>query len=147
MDEYGRLLPCPERFPSAAGGAGFRPLADYIHSLGLKFGIHIMRGVPRAAAQQHLPISWEAARRRMRLLIRPLSAAGIGTCTACAGRKEGSQAYYDSFLPFLHSGGVDYVKCDDICNTNLYKENPYSAAHEIGEMLHKAIEKTAGPLC
>ena len=39
MDEYGRLLPCPERFPSAADGAGFKPLADYIHSLGLKFGI------------------------------------------------------------------------------------------------------------
>ena len=56
MDEYGRLLPCPERFPSAADGAGFRPLADYIHSLGLKFGIHIMRGIPRAAAQEHLPV-------------------------------------------------------------------------------------------
>src|SRR5215469_5911532 len=45
MDEYGRLLPDPQRFPSAAGGSGFKPLADYAHSLGLKFGIHIMRGI------------------------------------------------------------------------------------------------------
>ena len=56
MDEYGRLLPAENRFPSAANGAGFKPLADYVHSLGLKFGIHIMRGMPRMAAHQHLPI-------------------------------------------------------------------------------------------
>ena len=56
MDEYGRLLPAPKRFPSSVGGNGFKPLADYVHSLGLKFGIHIMRGIPRAAAERHLPI-------------------------------------------------------------------------------------------
>ena len=56
MDGYGRLLPAPNRFPSAAKGQGFKPLADSIHSLGLKFGIHIMRGLPRMAAHQHLPI-------------------------------------------------------------------------------------------
>ena len=51
MDEYGRLIPAENRFPSAKGGAGFKPLADRIHSLGLKFGIHIMRGMPRQAAE------------------------------------------------------------------------------------------------
>ena len=56
MDEYGRLFPAVNRFPSAANGAGFKPLADYVHSLGLKFGIHIMRGMPRMAAHKHLPI-------------------------------------------------------------------------------------------
>ena len=56
MDEFGRLVPAVNRFPSAAGGAGFKPLADYVHSLGLKFGIHIMRGIPRLAAHRHLPI-------------------------------------------------------------------------------------------
>ena len=33
MDEYGRLQPAPGRFPSSAGGKGFKPLADYVHSL------------------------------------------------------------------------------------------------------------------
>ena len=50
MDEYSRLLPCVKRFPSSADGKGFGPLADYVHGLGLKFGIHIMRGIPRQAA-------------------------------------------------------------------------------------------------
>src|SRR5215469_8233217 len=56
MDEFGRLIPAPNRFPSSAGGKGFRPLADYIHSQGLKFGIHIMRGVPRRAVDANLPV-------------------------------------------------------------------------------------------
>ncbi|MBR6325788.1 MAG: alpha-galactosidase, partial [Lachnospiraceae bacterium] len=56
MDAYGRLLPAVNRFPSAADGAGFKPLADYVHSLGLKFGIHIMRGIPRQAVHQNTPV-------------------------------------------------------------------------------------------
>ena len=61
IDEYGRLLPDENRFPSAAGGKGFGPLAEYVHSLGLKFGIHIMRGIPRIAAHQHMPILGSSA--------------------------------------------------------------------------------------
>src|ERR1043165_1570927 len=49
MDEYGRYLPAANRFPSAINGAGFKALADYIHAKGLKFGIHIMRGIPKEA--------------------------------------------------------------------------------------------------
>lgn len=56
MDEYGRLLPAPTRFPSAAGGAGFKPLAEYVHSKGLKFGIHLLRGIPRQAVEANTPI-------------------------------------------------------------------------------------------
>jgi alpha-galactosidase len=56
MDAYGRLLPAPNRFPSAAGAAGFKNLAGYVHREGLKFGIHIMRGIPRQAVEQNLPI-------------------------------------------------------------------------------------------
>ena len=56
MDEFGRLTPAVNRFPSAANGRGFKPLADYVHGLGLKFGIHIMRGIPRRAVRANLPV-------------------------------------------------------------------------------------------
>jgi alpha-galactosidase len=56
MDDYGRLLPATNRFPSAMGGLGFKPLADYVHSKGLKFGIHMMRGIPRQAVAQNTPV-------------------------------------------------------------------------------------------
>jgi alpha-galactosidase len=55
IDSHGRFMPAPNRFPSAAGG-GFRPLADYMHARGLKFGIHLMRGVPMIAVPRKLPI-------------------------------------------------------------------------------------------
>lgn len=55
-DVYGRLQPCPLRYPSSKGGKGLKPLADYVHNLDLKFGIHIMRGIPRVAVEKNLPI-------------------------------------------------------------------------------------------
>ena len=58
MDEYGRLTPGLKKFPSAADGNGFKPLADYVHSKGLKFGIHIMRGIPRQAVAKNTPVLW-----------------------------------------------------------------------------------------
>ena len=139
IDAYGRLLPAENKFPSAAGGKGFAPLAEYIHHLGLKFGIHIMRGIPRIAAHRHLPV-----------LGTDVTANQIADPSSICGwnpdmygvRKDvaGAQEYYDSIINLYAQWGVDYIKCDDICNTNLYPHNPYSAAHEV-EMLHRAIEK------
>ncbi len=113
MDESGRLTPALNRFPSAAGGAGFRPLADYVHSLGLKFGIHIMRGLPRLAAHRRLPIADS-----------PFScddAADPGSVCAWNPDMYGlrceqpsARAYYDSIFRLYASWGVDFVKCDDI---------------------------------
>ena len=113
MDEYGRLTPALNRFPSAAGGAGFRPLADYVHSLGLKFGIHIMRGLPREAAHRHLPIADSGC--FCHLAADPHS--------VCAWNPDmyglrcdtpDARAYYDSIFRLYASWGVDFVKCDDI---------------------------------
>ncbi len=139
MDEYGRLLPCPEKFPSSAGGKGFRPLADYIHEKGLKFGIHIMRGIPREAAHGHLPVFGCGANARD--VADPSSICKWNPdMYGVRDGVPGAQEYYDSIIKLYAEWGVDFIKCDDICNTNMYVENPYSAAHEI-EMLQRAIQK------
>ena len=137
MDEYGRLQPDPSRFPSSAGGAGFKPLADYVHSLGLKFGIHIMRGIPRAAAQAHLPI--KGSKVFANEIANPYSICGWNPDMYGVKKCPEGQAYYNSLLELYAGWGVDFIKCDDICNTNLYANNPYSAEHEV-EMLGKAID-------
>ena len=82
MDANGRLIPAANRFPSSADGRGFQPLADYVHALGLRFGIHIMRGIPRRAVKANLPVagSPSARRRNRRRAFR--SAPGTPTCTA-----------------------------------------------------------------
>lgn len=138
MDEYGRLLPDPVKYPSSVGGAGFKPLADQIHAMGLKFGIHIMRGIPREAAHRHLTVL--GAEETADMIADPSSICGWNPDMYGVRNSADGQAYYDSIIRLYAEWGVDYIKCDDICNTNLYPHRPYSAAHEI-EMLHRAIDK------
>ena len=113
MDAYGRLQPAENRFPSAANGQGFGPLADYVHSLGLWFGIHIMRGLPRMAAHERLPIADSDYR----------CDQAADPNSVCAWNPDmyglkadlpAAQAYYDSIFRLYAAWGVDYVKCDDI---------------------------------
>ena len=113
IDEYSRVIPAENRFPSSAGGKGFAPLAEYVHSLGLKFGIHIMRGIPRQAVYERTKIKGTDK-----------TAADIAkTDSICAWNtdmygvdpaKPGAKEYYDSIFKLYASWGVDFVKCDDI---------------------------------
>ena len=146
MDEYSRLLPDPERFPSSKDGAGFAPLAEYVHSLGLKFGIHIMRGIPRIAAHHHGKIKGcEVTANEIAdaFSICRWNPDMYGVCNTPEG-----QAYYDSLLELYASWGVDFIKCDDICNTDnwvAHSDRSYERRHEI-EMLAKAIQKCNRPI-
>ena len=143
MDEYSRLQPDPARFPSSAGGRGFRPLADYIHSLGLKFGIHIMRGVPRYAAHLHTKVlgtGVTADQIADASSICPWNPDMYGVKNTPEG-----QAYYDSLLQMYADWGVDYIKCDDIAASKLYPGYPLFSRAEIA-MLHRAIEKCGRPI-
>ena len=113
IDEYSRVIPAENRFPSSAGGKGFAPLAEYVHSLGLKFGIHIMRGIPRQAVYERTKIKGTDK-----------TAADIAkTDSICAWNtdmygvdpaKPGAKEYYDSIFELYASWGVDFIKCDDI---------------------------------
>ena len=136
MDEYGRLVPAVNRFPSSAGGRGFRPLADYIHGLGLRFGIHIMRGIPRQAVKANLPVFGSQAR----------AGAIADTASICPWNTDmygvdlsrpGAQDYYDSILKLYADWGVDYIKADDIARP---------AHREEIAALHRAIGKTGRPI-
>ena len=65
-NENGLLIPVTNRFPSVANGEGFKPLADWVHAQGLKFGVHIVRGIPRGVVEQNLPIAGTTSTPRMR---------------------------------------------------------------------------------
>jgi alpha-galactosidase len=143
MDDYGRLLPATNRFPSAADGNGFKPLADYIHSLGLKFGIHIMRGMPRAAVEQNLPIFGTKAHAKD-------VANLLNTCSwsdAMDGvdvSKPAGKAYYDSIAKLYAGWGVDFVKADDMSSAR----NPYGEVYHGPEIeaLRNAMTRSGRPM-
>lgn len=137
-DEYGRLIPAQNRFPSSKGGKGFKPIADYIHSLGLKFGIHIMRGIPRQAVHADLPI--KDSEYTARQVAHHFSICSWNTDMYGMKNCDGAQDYYNSIIKMYADWGIDYIKCDDIAVTEFRKwDNPYSADYEI-EMLRNAID-------
>ena len=136
MDEYGRLIPAVNRFPSSADGRGFKPLADYVHSLGLKFGIHIMRGIPRRAVKANLPV-WGSKVRAADIAdvysVCPWNTDMYGLDMS----RPGAQDYYDSIVKMYAGWGVDYIKADDIARP---------AHREEIAALHRAIQKSGRPM-
>ncbi|WP_394648819.1 glycoside hydrolase family 27 protein [uncultured Sphingomonas sp.] len=131
LDAYGRVVPAPNRFPSSRDGSGFTKLAADIHAMGMKFGIHVMRGIPRLAVKKNLPILGTRYR-----------AADVADMTSICSwnpdmygvdmTKPGAQAYYDSIFRLYADWGVDFVKMDDM-------SRPYDAHAPEIEAAHRAI--------
>ncbi len=137
MDANGRLLPAPNRFPSSKDSRSFKPIADKLHAMGLKLGVHLMRGIPRQAVDQNVPI-----------LGTNVHAADIADKrSTCAWNtdmygvdmsKPGAQEYYDSVFALLASWEIDFVKVDDL-------SAPGYHSSEV-EAIRKAIDKTGRPI-
>jgi alpha-galactosidase len=138
MDEFGHLFPATNRFPSAAQGVGFKALADYVHGKGLKFGIHLMRGIPRQAVRENTPVKGTSFRARdiaNTNSICPWNPDMYGVDMS----KPGAQEYYDSVFQLIASWGVDYVKVDDL-------SRPYGLNRPEIEAIRKAIDRTGRPM-
>ena len=137
LDPNGRYTPAVNRFPSAANGAGLKPLADYIHSLGLKFGIHILRGIPKQAVAAKLPIAdstFTAADAADPTDTCPWNFDNFGTTAT----HPAAQAYYDSIAKLYATWGVDFIKVDCISS------HPYKA--DDIRMIRQALDKTGRPI-
>ena len=137
IDEWGRYTPALNRFPSAANGAGFKPLADYVHSKGLKFGIHLMRGLPKEAAKRKLPVKGRKGVTCDKICNNDSACTWLRDNYKVDWRKKGAQEYYNSCFDMYADWGVDYVKIDDL-------SRPYHTA-EI-EMIRKAIDQCGRPI-
>ncbi len=135
LSPEGLYLPAPNRFPSSANGQGLKPLADYAHSLGLKFGIHIIRGIPKQAVAQNLPIagsSFRASQAADQTDLCRWNPDNYGVKDNAAG-----QAYYDSMARLYAGWGVDFLKVDCI-------SQPYDAP-EI-HMVSAALKRSGRPI-
>jgi alpha-galactosidase len=136
IDEFGRLIPSVKLHPSSEGGKGLKPLGDYIHGKGLKFGLHIMRGIPRQAISGNTPIKNSTAKAAS-IANLPDTCIWYGGLAGVNMTREGAQEYYNSLFELYAEWGVDYIKVDDIVF-------PYHA-DEI-EAVHKAIVNCGRPI-
>ncbi|MEP6898731.1 MAG: glycoside hydrolase family 27 protein, partial [Rhodanobacter sp.] len=136
IDANGRYEPALDRFATAKGTAGFKPVADYVHTQGLKFGIHIIRGITRKAVAGNMPIAdsvFHAVDAADTTDTCPWNSDNVGVKDNAAG-----QAWYDALMQQYASWGVDYIKVDCIAS------HPYKG-DEI-RMIHRAIVKTGRPM-
>jgi len=132
MDANGRLLPAPNRFPMTREKRSFKPIADFLHARGLKFGLHLLRGIPRQAVETSVPIlgtNVRAADIADRKSICEWNDDMFGVDMT----RPGAQEYYNSVFALLASWETDFVKVDDL-------SFPYHKA-EI-EAIRKAIDRT-----
>jgi len=131
MDQFGRLTPNVNKFPSAFGGKGFKQLADYVHSLGLKFGIHVMRGIPRQAVWAKSPVMGTKAITADMIADTNSKCPWMNHMYGLDMTKPGAQEYLNSILSLYAGWGVDFIKVDDL-------SRPYSTAEVEG--YRKAID-------
>jgi hypothetical protein len=120
-DKWGRLIPQPVKFPSSSGGKGFRPLADYVHAKGLKFGIHVMRGIPRQEVRAKSPIKGISGITADMIADTSSKCPWLNHMYGLDMKKTGAQEYLNSLLELYASWGVDFIKVDDL-------SSPYSEA-------------------
>ena len=135
-DDWGRFLPAPNRFPSALVGQGFKPLADKLHAMGLKLGLHLLRGIPRQAVQSDAPIEGSEYR----------ASAAADTSSICdwcpdmygvKADEPAGQAWYDALMRQYASWGVDFIKVDDLTN-------PYASQDVVA--IRRAIDRCGRPM-
>jgi alpha-galactosidase len=137
MDQWGRLLPQPTKFPSAFGGKGFGPLAAYIHSLGLKFGVHVMRGIPRQAVWAKSPVKGTNGITADMVADTNSKCPWMNHMYGLNMKKPGAQEYLNSLLQLYAEWGVDFIKVDDL-------SRPYSELEVEG--YSKAIKNCGRPI-
>jgi hypothetical protein len=136
LDAHGLLAPVTSRFPSAAHDLGLKPLADWVHAQGLKFGIHIVRGIPKQAVHDNPPIAgspYRAADAADTSDTCPWDDGNYGVRDTPAG-----QAYYDSMFREYARWGLDFIKVDCIA------DHPYKGS-EIRQIA-MAIKRTHRPM-
>ncbi len=140
LDEYGRYLPSPTRFPSCmvdGKNQGFKALADKLHAMGLKFGIHLMRGVPKVVVGSNYKLKGSEQT--------PWTQVYNGTTSPCAWLgdnlrvrdNEYGQLYYNSIMDLYAEWGVDFLKIDDL-------SRPFYT-DEV-QMIRRAIDQTGRPI-
>ncbi len=136
LNADGLLIPSHKRYPSVTDGVGFKPLADWIHTRGLRFGLHVVRGIPKQAVMKNTPIpgtQYHAADAADTAETCPWDDGNFGVLDNAAG-----QAYYDAMLRLYAEWGVDFLKVDCI------SANPFRPT-EIRQ-IHAAIQKAGRPI-
>ncbi len=143
VDRYGRWVTDPAKFPPSGGENGVQVVADYVHSLGLKFGLYVTPGISRQAVAENTAIEGTS-----------YHAADIATKTTeqnynCGGMvgidyaKPGAQQFVDSWADQFAGWGVDYLKIDGVGTPDVADVRAWSRAlRQTGRPIHLELSNS-----
>lgn len=144
-DANGRLLPAPNRFPMTAETHSFKPIGDYLHARGLRFGLHLMRGIPKQAVNRDnaaiLGTSYTATNIADRAHLCPWNPDMYGVDMS----KPGAQEYYNSVFYLMASWGLDFVKVDDLAGHPAEIEGIRHAIDQCGRPIVLSVSVASRP--
>ncbi|KAJ7956766.1 Alpha-galactosidase [Quillaja saponaria] len=155
IDEWGRMIPDPGRWPSSKGGKGFSEIANKVHSMGLKFGIHVMRGISTQAVNANTPILDTTKGGAYEESGQVWHAKDIGVKErACAWMTHGfmsvntklgaGRAFLRSLYEQYAEWGVDFVKHDCVFGDDL-DINEITYVSEVLKELNRPILYSLSP--
>ncbi|XP_027368532.1 uncharacterized protein LOC113874509 [Abrus precatorius] len=150
IDEWGRMLPDPERWPSSRGGKGFIEVANKVHSMGLKFGIHLMAGISTQAFNNNTPILDTTTGQAYMESGRVWHAKDIGIQSrACKWMTDGfmginattgaGKAFLRSIYELYASWGIDFVKLDCVFGDDLDLNEIISVSKILNDFNHSIV--------
>jgi len=129
VDAYGRWITDPSIFPPQGNTDGIKVVADYMHSLGMKFGIYVTPGISKQAVKQNTKIkgtSYTAAQ-----IAEPSVRENNYNCKGMVRidySRPGAQEYTNSWLEMLAEWGIDYIKIDGMTDSNAADVKAWSDA-------------------
>jgi hypothetical protein len=129
VDTYGRWITDSSKFLPQGNTDGIKVVADYIHSLGMKFGIYVTPGISRQALERNTPIkgtSYTAAQ-----IAEPSVKENNYNCKGMVRidySKPGAQEYTNSWVEMLAAWGIDYIKIDGVTDSNAADVKAWSNA-------------------
>ena len=129
VDAYGRWITDPSIFPPQGETDGIKVVADYMHSLGMKFGIYVTPGISRQAVKRNTQIkgtSYTAAQ-----IAEPSVKENNYNCKGMVRidyNKPGAQEYTNSWADMLAAWGIDYIKIDGMTDSNAADVKAWSNA-------------------
>jgi hypothetical protein len=144
VDSYGRWVTNAAEFPPSGSTNGIAVVANYVHHLGLKFGLYVTPGISEQAVAENTPI--EGTPYTADEIAEPSVSENNYNCSGMVGidySKPGAQAFIDSWADEFASWGVDYLKLDGVGSFDIPDVAAWSQAlRQTGRPIHLELSNS-----
>ncbi|MFC1435456.1 NEW3 domain-containing protein [Streptacidiphilus sp. N1-3] len=137
VDSYGRWVTDETTFPPSGSENGIQVVADYVHSLGLKFGIYVTPGISKQAVAQNTAIQGTSYHADDIATTKNEANYNCGGMVGIDYSKPGAQAFTNSWADQFAGWGIDYLKIDGVGTSDQQDVQAWSdALRQTGRPIH-----------